>query len=221
MQTKKILATAHAGCMNTRNDSLESVYAGISACADIVEVDVRFVQNQIPVLSHDPFKPPQVEHLVKLEEVLHVIKTYPNVTLNLDMKEVNGAKHLFRLLHKTDMCERVFFTGLEPGFIPVIQQECTGIPYLVNYTPNVLKLKDVNYLNELVCMVDSCKAVGINLHYRFVTQLLVEVFREANKKVYVWTVDKEKDIGGMIQLGVDSITSNRVDLLVKAIREAE
>lgn len=221
MQEKKILVTAHAGCMNTADDSLESIWAGISEGADIVEVDVRFSREDVPVLSHDPFNPALAENLVRLEEVLQVIKVFSNVLINIDMKEIKGIRSLNQLLSKTGMQERVFLTGLKPDLIPTVRQECAGIPYLVDFTPKFWRLKDPGYLNGLVEMVKSLKAIGINPNYKFAAQQLVEAFHEADMKVYVWTVDNEEQMRKMIHLGVDSITSRRVDLLVKVVREAE
>lgn len=108
-----------------------------------------------------------------------------------------------------------------PDSIATVQQECSDIPYLVNLTPRFWWLKYPDYLNNLVETVSNLKAIGCNLYYKSVTPQLVEAFHEADKKVYVWTVDDEKEMRRMIQLGVDSITSRRVDLLVKAVREAE
>lgn len=221
MFAPKIKATAHAGCMNTQDDSIESVFAGIAAGADIVEVDIRFLQKNVPVLSHDAINPEHEECLVRLEEVLDVLKGYPDITINLDLKEIEGIRFLHQLIQKTDMEERVFLTGLEPDSLASVQQEGICIPYFMNYTPEFSQMEDPDHVNELLDRVKKHKAIGINLYYEFATRQLVEIFHEADMKVYVWTVDDQAEMRRMIRLGVDSITSRRVDLLVKTIKEAE
>jgi glycerophosphoryl diester phosphodiesterase len=47
------LITAHSGCMNTLDNTLESVETGLRLGADVVEEDIRVTKDGIPVLSHD------------------------------------------------------------------------------------------------------------------------------------------------------------------------
>ena len=49
----KFTCTAHTGCMDTEENSIEAIEAGIKNCAQIVEFDLNFNQNKEPVLSHD------------------------------------------------------------------------------------------------------------------------------------------------------------------------
>ncbi len=219
MDIKKTFVTAHAGCMNTKNDSLDSVYAGISAGADAIEVDVRFIDEQIPVLSHDVLKQEQIKNIVKLEEVVNVIKTFPGIALNLDIKEADGIGFINELLHKSDICDRAFFTGLEPDAIINIGREYLHVPYFVNYKPDLLEINNISHMEELACMAKDLGTIGINLHYSFATRELIEAFHGKKLKVSVWTVDNEEDIHRMIQIGVDSITSRKVDYLVKINKE--
>ncbi|HVJ48472.1 glycerophosphodiester phosphodiesterase [Desulfitobacterium sp.] len=200
MVDPKIWITAHAGCMKTKDDSLESVIAGIAAGADIIEIDLRFTEENIPVLSHDEINPEQAKDLIQLEEVLVVLKGYPNIMLNIDLKEIKGIRFMDQVLQKTDMKERVFITGLEPDLIEAINLEnmdisyFLDIPYLMNYTPDMMRLNNQDYLSELVTKVNQLKAIGINLYYEYLTHELVDIFHEAGKVVCVWTVDDEAAI---------------------------
>ena len=45
--------TAHTGCEDTADNSLEAISAGIAAGADIVEFDLRFDSEGKGILSHD------------------------------------------------------------------------------------------------------------------------------------------------------------------------
>lgn len=213
----KILVTAHAGCLNTPRNSLESVSTGINAGADVIEVDIRFA-GTIPVLSHDRIKPEQDTMLVRLSEVLDSLKDYPEIKLNLDLKEIDGIKELNRLLTQTGMASRTFFTGLGPEAIPPVRA-ATQIPYLVNYKPDVSQIRDLGFIKEFVAMVTQLGAFGLNTEYWRVSDLLVHTFHEAGLKVYVWTVDAETDMRNMIQMGLDSITSEGgLDRLIAMIR---
>ncbi|TCL73306.1 glycerophosphoryl diester phosphodiesterase [Hydrogenispora ethanolica] len=216
----KILVTAHAGCMKTAMDSLESVYAGVAAGADVIEVDVRFAEGEIPVLSHDPLEPGQDRRPVRLAEVLEYVEGQRGTVLNLDLKETYGLPSLMELLRRTGMAERVFFTGLEPRAVPEVQRAAPGIPYLVDYQPEPWLSANPSYLKILAVMVKELGALGLNPSYQYVTEPLVDTFHAAGLKVYVWTVNRLVTMNGLIRLGVDSITTKRVDLLVQALREA-
>jgi glycerophosphoryl diester phosphodiesterase len=215
---KKILVTAHTGCMDTKENSIESALTGIAEGADIIEVDVRFTESGVPVLSHDTVKDEDLESLIKLTSIIEIMRNNPNIMVNLDIKETQGIGSLKEMLYENGIKHRVFFTGIEPNSVDTVREECPGINYLINYAPDTLKIRDREYLKTLVEMVSNYGAIGINLNYRFATEELVQVFHEADKKVYVWTVDDEQHIKNMMQLGVDSITSRQVNLLVNTLK---
>lgn len=218
--SKKILVTAHTGCMDTKMNSIESALKGVSEGADIVEVDVRFTESKVPVLSHDAVKDGNSESIVKLRSIIEIMKDYPNIMVNLDIKEAQGIGSLREMLYEDGIHHRVFFTGIEPNSVDKVREECPGISYLINFAPDPLKIRDGEYLKTLVEMVNNYGAIGINLNYSFATEELVKAFHEADKKVYVWTVDKEQDIKNMMQLEVDSITSRRVDTLINELKQS-
>lgn len=52
---------------------------------------------------------------------------------------------------------------------------------------------------------------GVNINYKGITKEFVETCRKADQQVYVWTVDAKSDIKAVLKLGVDGITTNRID----------
>lgn len=218
-----ILITAYVGCMNTECDSLESVYAGIQEDADIIEVDIRFDADGVPVLSHDPVNKVQGQGTVMLKEVFYVIKSYPKIIVNLDIKEMDGIESLYKLILSMDLKDKIILTGVEPRYVECVQKYCPGIPYLLNYDPNPAKIfmNNIKYIRELLDMTIKSKAIGINLYYLFATDELINEFHNAGMKVFVWTVDDEEDIEEMIRRRVDSITSCQVDLLTRLVSRTE
>ncbi|TXT44442.1 MAG: glycerophosphoryl diester phosphodiesterase [Spirochaetes bacterium] len=53
MMGRRILITAHAGCMGTEPNSEASFKAAYASPADIVEADIRITADGIPILAHD------------------------------------------------------------------------------------------------------------------------------------------------------------------------
>jgi glycerophosphoryl diester phosphodiesterase len=214
-----IWTTAHAGCLNTEMDSMDSVVAGIYAEADIIEVDVRLLPDGTAVLSHERIESGREKFLVRLEDVLTLVKERSQACLNLDLKKTEGVAAINRLLTKTDMRDRVFLTGVGPENVDNIQNNCGGIPYLLNYDPDAYEALEEGYSAFLLKLTEKSGAFGINLYYMFATKELVGIFHRAGKKVSVWTVDGGYEMSRMIDLGVDSITSRRVHVPARLFKK--
>lgn len=52
---------------------------------------------------------------------------------------------------------------------------------------------------------------GLNVNYQSISQELVDQCREQNMEIYVWTVNEISDLEKMAALGVDGITTDRID----------
>ena len=50
---KEFTITAHTGCMNTEENSIESMETGIENGAKIIEFDVNFLSDGTAILAHD------------------------------------------------------------------------------------------------------------------------------------------------------------------------
>ena len=65
--------------------------------------------------------------------------------------------------------------------------------------------------------IQTMKADGIGVNKDLVTAALVEEAHRRALRVGVWTVDAEEEMARFIALGVDSITTNRPDVLKKVL----
>lgn len=59
---------------------------------------------------------------------------------------------------------------------------------------------------------------GVDVNYEGLTKEFVAACRKANMDLYVWTVDEKAAIKKMAKLGVDGITTNRVDLTKSVLK---
>ncbi len=216
---KEILVTAHTGCLGTEDNTVESFLAGIACGADIVEVDVRFARDGIPVLSHDPVSADVEASLVRVSEILHLMEQYPQIRVNFDMKEKQGLRLLGEMISEAGMGARAFFTGIGSDAVDLVRTECPALDFLLAVKPDPLRASEPEYLLSLVDEVLACGALGINVNHKLVTEELVRTIHAADKAVYVWTADDEESMRRMIDLGVDSITSRAVDVLIKTMQD--
>ncbi len=62
-------------------------------------------------------------------------------------------------------------------------------------------------------MMSNAQADGVMLHHRLATRAVVQAVRRRGKFIGVWTVDAADNMARLRAMGVNSITSNRPDLL--------
>ena len=128
--------TAHSGCENTPDNSLESVRAGMALGADFVEVDVRLDPDGVPRLSHD--MPADYGRLPTLEAVFRVVAGSP-CGVNCDLKESAAFRPVLAL---GEQC------GLSPA--QLVFSGDVPIPQLLA-EPRLARRASIYLNSEMVC----------------------------------------------------------------------
>lgn len=210
----KINITAHAGCMDTRMDSIESLEAAVKYGADIIEVDLNIDKNKNLVLSHD--LPEEGIDYIQFYMVLEIMKKHRNILLNIDVKNSDVLSKLNNMISRNKLSESIFLTGLTFNDIEENREELKGIHYLVN-----LEDSDIKNINgeRLIHKLREMNAEGININYELLTYELAALCKEERIILSVWTIDNIIDMDKAISLGVNSITTRRIDLLRGRIAE--
>lgn len=195
--------TAHTGCMDTKDNSLEAIEAGVKHGAGIVEFDLRFLPDGTPVLSHD--RPKGTEPT--LDEAFKKVSEYPHIKVNVDVKETKNLGAVYPLAQKYGIEDRIFYTGIDLSFVDAARKDSPQVSYYLNYSIKKPKQQTPEYLQELVNIVKSAGAVGININKGNATKELVDVFRQNGLLVSIWTVNKETDMYKILRLSPDNITT--------------
>ena len=184
--------TAHAGALNTRPNTLDSVRAALSGGADILEVDVRFLPDGTPALGHNHVGP----NSARLEDVFALMRD-SSIQINLDMKETAHVPRMVELVVQYGLQGRAFMTGLSAQACEALR-DC-GLPYYLNgASPAAAK---------------ALGALGVNIHYGKCSRKLVRGAHEAGLLVSAWTVDSPRAMRRMLRRGADNITTRRPDVL--------
>lgn len=200
--------TAHTGCMGTNDNSLEAITEG-AKYADIVEFDIRFDNNGTPVLSHDAPKGNEVT----FEEAVKLLKTLPDLKINIDIKSTDNLSAVVEIAKKYDIFPRIFFTGVDSNFVDAVREQTKDVPYYLNVSVKKRKNKKPDYLASLVDTVKKAGAVGINFNRKTASKELVEAFHEAGLLVSIWTVNKKKDMYKIYSYMPDNMTTRNPDIL--------
>lgn len=205
--------TAHTGCVNTPDNSLESIEAGVKFGAGIVEFDVRYHNGDI-VLSHDE----PVGGEVTLEEAFLRVKEYEGLMVNVDVKSTSELHLVQDIAEQTGVLDRIFFTGIFEKDVEAVKKECPLISYYLNTDVLPESKHTPAYLQSLVDKVENCGAVGINFNKSNASKELVKAFHDAGLKVSIWTVSKEHEMYRILSFCPDNITTRRPDKMQAIMR---
>lgn len=206
--TAKPRICAHAGCEGLPLDGLEALEAGIAAGADLVEIDLRYTADGVPVLSHDPLGPRPHAALVTLDQALERLALHPGVGINVDVKELSSlVRYPARLV---GVPNAVYCTGMKSWQLPRFRGACPDLDHTVDNLPWWFAWASRGDRVKALTLHRKAGVLALNLSYRLVDQALMEASREAGLPVRVWTVDDPAAMEKMIALGVEVITTNQV-----------
>ena len=206
---KGFTITAHSGCMDMPDNSVEAMTKGVEAGADIIEVDLRYDEDGEPVLAHDD----PVGGEISLATVFAFLERNPDVMANIDVKDTEHLENVAAMAESFEVGDRIFFTGVYEQDVPAVRKKCPGIPYYLNIELN--NETDEEYLGSVSDAVRRTQAVGINSNYGKLTAELTSWLHERGQKVSVWTVNDGTDIKKLLSFGVDNITSRRPDIVAE------
>lgn len=211
---KPILIVAHAGSMNTPDDSLDSVKIGIELKADIVEIDIRFNADNIPVLCHDRLKKDQYYETVY--DAIALLAQTNDIHLNCDMKEMTSPKglgNLKEIVEHFNFKDRMYFSGIKNAKAKLLQKTFPGYKFVTDWTLSMPRIGSKEYIESIVRLAKASGFMGLNLNYRFVTKMMIDICHEYDIKMYTWTVGEAADIRRLAEWGVDAITSRNPALV--------
>ena len=207
--------TAHTGCMDTEDNSIESIEVGIANGANIVEFDLNFNESGEPVLAHDSPKGDEVT----LDEAFKKISEYDNVKVNVDIKSTDNLPIVKFLAEKYRISERIFFTGVTDEFLDAVQKYGNDVPYYLNVDVKPEYKHNEEYLQSLVDKVKHSGAIGINFNKKNASAELVQAFHSNGLSVSIWTVDDEYNMYRILSYKPDNITTRQPDILKEKISE--
>lgn len=226
-----ILITAHSGCNNTKENSFEHIYSAIESNVDIIEIDIDISNDNILVLSHDPFIFEKSGHfektsnisseilksngIITLESVLKKINM--TIPLNLDLKSIEVIEPTIKLLKRLNYTNNIIFSGCNSDWVTKIRSLSDEYGVFLNSQEfeNLAKENYKNFIRTFIKTAIKTGAIGLNLNYRLCSKELVYQAHLNGLFVQAWTVDKEQDMKNLIKMNVDGITTHNPLLLKK------
>lgn len=205
--------TGHTGCMDTEDNSLESIDIAVKYGAQIVEFDLNFNSENEPVLAHDDPKGGEVT----LDEAFERVSKYDGLKVNVDVKNTQALEKVAPLAEKHGILDRIFYTGITENDVEVVRNYSPKVEYFLNMDVLSPKKHTEEYLLSLVQKVKDCGAIGINFNKDNASKELVDTFHENGLLVSIWTVSNDKDIYRILSYAPDNITTRRPDKLQEVL----
>lgn len=215
-----VTAVGHRGApYAARENTLPSFRAAIAAGADAVEVDVRLTRDGVPVVVHDRTLQRLWEHdaevsavtaarlreltdggVPTLAETLEV--TAPVRTL-IDLPDPAAVATTVREAHRCEAADRVYYCG-GPRAMRAVRAADTGAEIALTWhrtaPPRPSLLADV-------------RPRWLNYRFGLLSTELVRRSRADGYRVSAWTPDTGRTMRKLIAMGVESVTTNRIDAL--------
>ncbi|MBW8799720.1 MAG: glycerophosphodiester phosphodiesterase [Streptomyces sp.] len=221
MQT--VTAVAHRGDpYHFRENTLDSLRSALQRGADAVETDVRLTRDGVPVLLHDKtlkrlWEHDRPLHALSADEVrgltaggvptlADALAATEGGRVMIDLPGEPGEQAVASIVavaRECDATDRVYYTGDAVAMLAVRAAEPSAEIALTRKTlaptrPALLDVIRPRYLNYRFSLLDP---------------ELVEHVHHTGYLVSCWTPDTRRSMRRLLDMGVDSITTNRVDVL--------
>ncbi|MEU5767841.1 glycerophosphodiester phosphodiesterase [Streptomyces asoensis] len=225
---QNVTAVAHRGDpYRFRENTIDSLRSALALGADAVETDVRLTRDGVPVLLHDEtlkrlweqdrplrtLSAAEVRGLTAgavptLEEALAATA---DSRLMLDLpgtRDVRTARRIVDVVREAGAADRVYYTADAVAMLAVRAADPSA----------EIALTRTSLAPPRPALLDAVKPRWLNYRFSLVNRELAARVHRGGHLLSVWTPDTRRSMRRLLDLGVDSITTNRIEVLT-ALRE--
>lgn len=227
---QKLTAVAHRGApYRVRENTIDSLRTALDLGADAVEVDVRLTRDGVPVLLHDHTLKRLWEHdrpLLSLSAaevrgltdgrvptLAEALRATEGDRLMLDLpgtREVRVARRIVDVVREQGAQDRVYYCADATAMLAVREADPSA----------EIALTWTSLAPPRPALLNAVKPRWLNYRFSLMDRDLAERIHTDGYLISVWTPDTRRSMRRLAEMGVDSITTNRVDLLC-ALRSAD
>jgi glycerophosphoryl diester phosphodiesterase len=190
-------------------NTLASFDQALADGCDGFEFDVRLSADGKPVVCHDPqtggieIARASAEQLSSLPQLQDVLARYQNrAFLDIELKVSGLEKIAVALLQKYPPHRGVVVSSFLPEVLHALRAQDASIPLgLICETEAELRRWSELSIEYVIP------------HYKLVAQAMLRRWRDAHKKILVWTVNTTADMQRFTASGVDGIISDDTKIL--------
>ncbi|MEU5092522.1 glycerophosphodiester phosphodiesterase [Streptomyces sp. NPDC021356] len=221
MQT--VTAVAHRGDpYRFRENTIESLRSALDRGADAVEIDVRLTRDGLPVLLHDdslkrlwahdrPLRSLSAEEVQGLTDggvptLAQALAATEGHRVMIDLPGAPGARAVGRVAGVVRECgaqDRVYYCAGPEAMLAVRAAQPSA----------EIALTWTSLAPPRPGLLDAVRPKWLNYRFGLVDRDLAARVHHGGHLLSVWTPDTRRSLRRLLALGVDSVTTNRVDVL--------
>ncbi|MFJ1736571.1 glycerophosphodiester phosphodiesterase [Streptomyces sp. NPDC088254] len=221
MQT--VTAVAHRGDpYRFRENTLDSLRSALDRGADAVEIDVRLTRDGVPVLLHDetlkrlwgherPLRSLSAAEVRDLTEggvptLTEALAATEGARVMLDLpgtRDTRAARRIADAVREAGAADRVYYCADAAAMLAVRAADPSA----------EIALTHTSRAPVRPAVLAAIRPRWLNYRFSLVDRDLADRVRRDGQLLSVWTPDTRRSMRRLLDLGVDSITTNRVDVL--------
>ncbi|WP_077798866.1 glycerophosphodiester phosphodiesterase [Streptomyces sp. JHA26] len=219
----EVTAVAHRGDpYRFRENTIDSLRSALARGADAVEVDVRLTRDGVPVLLHDetlkrlwerdrPLRSLSAREVGDLTEgrvptLAEALTATDGSRVMLDLPGGPGEQAVRRVVDTVRECgadDRVYYCAGAAAMLAVRAADPAA----------EIALTWTTAAPPRPALLAAVRPRWLNYRFGLVDRALAERVHRDGLLLSVWTPDTRRSMRRLLALGVDSITTNRVDVL--------
>lgn len=221
------MLTAHSGSNNTKDNSYEYFYEFIDKNVECLEIDVRKSSNGELYLKHDKLNEEDLKDLVLLKDILVKLKNHNSKYINCDLKEEGLEQDVMLIAKEIGVGNQIIFSGtvnvenLKGNFKDMYFDVFFNIENIFEdfYTNSEFYLKNkVEFVRKVREYFKKNNLNVLNINYTFCDDELIQLFKDNEIKLSLWTVDNTEKRKEFMIKKVHNITTREI---IEAINERE
>ncbi|MEU0895688.1 glycerophosphodiester phosphodiesterase [Streptomyces massasporeus] len=221
--TPSPVAVAHRGDpYRIRENTVASLRSALRRGADAVEIDVRLTRDGVPVLLHDATLKRLWEHerpvsALSFEEVrgltgggvpslAEALAATGGHRVMIDLPgapDVRAVRRIMGVVEEAGAAERVYYCAGADAMLAVRAADADA----------EISLTWTTLAPPRPVLLEAIGPRWLNYRFPLVDRPLAERVHRDGYLVSVWTPDTRRSMRRLLEAGVDSVTTNRVDVL--------
>jgi glycerophosphoryl diester phosphodiesterase len=221
MQT--VTAVAHRGApYRFRENTLDSLRTALDLGADAVEIDVRLTRDGVPVLLHDDtlkrlweqerpllsLSAAEVRGLTAggVPTLAEALAATDGSRVMLDLpgtRDVRTARRVVDAVREAGAADRVYYCADAAAMLAVRAADPSA----------EIALTRTSLAPVRPALLAAVRPRWLNYRFSLVTRDLAARVHRDGYLLSVWTPDTRRSMRRLLDVGVDSITTNRIDVL--------
>ena len=181
--------------------------------------------SELRLLDVGSWKAPRFadERILTLHEVFDLTRN--RIPLNQDLKTERVIPATIKTIQVMKVLNQVVISGCTQDFVQMIRSREPRLTVLLNLDATLEQLALTGpaavFRSYCLTVAEQVGADGINIDHLFVSQELVQQAHRRGLSVWAWTVDDEARGQELLEMGVDSITTNWPERMMPLIKERE